>query len=571
MYDAAMADPHTPELDAPQERPTRSVAFWAILLIALAARAGVGWTKSWPPPYYVGESNMRRVLIEQFGHAPAPKYFTSLSSPPDAREYWMLGDALAHRGEFLLDSGDVERLGTNPGWKLRVVPEPQPEVFRTPGYPALIAAAMGIFGPARMDSPFPAILALQVLLGAGTAIWVYAIARKLAGHRVGLLAMAAQAITPVSVAHVGWILSEVSYTFIFTAAVWLLVGHLRKGGWWRLILAGLVMGGACYFRPTGVAISAVVVAMLLIVDGKRRWLRGLSFAAAVGACLAPWIVRNGLRADYWGFSSAYTDTLLMHVAPLVLAEHPPSDEEAMGLLLVPPDKGQPMHDRYTTEEELDACIARLRMMSQYEAERARSGPADTAGQRVRLRRQVAWWAIREHPGTFARLHARGSLNFWLPGATDLLEVVGVTQGQKGTLWVVRERGLWEGVKYYFGGDVKAMGWAAGLVLVFLAKFIGVLLAVGMAIRRWRMSPVAWVLGAVVVASWWMGGAVTTPRFRVPVEPILSVAAAWGWAMLCSRRFRRRMDAADAERVGEPGAESAGAKEGGSQPSPVNRP
>ena len=564
MYDAAMTDPHTPKLDAPQKGPARSVAFWAILLIALVARAGVGWTNARDLPGWLYDVEVKRA-----GYLP-PQWLADSGYPPDAQEYWMLGDALAHRGEFLLDSGDVERLGTNPGWKLRVVPEPQPEVFRTPGYPALIAAAKGIFGPARMVSPFPAILALQVLLGAGTAIWVYAIARKLASHRVGLLAMAAQAITPVSVAHVGWILSEVSYTFIFTAAVWLLVGHLRKGGWWRLILAGLVMGGACYFRPTGVAISLVVAAMLLIVGGKRRWRRGLSFATVVGACLAPWFVRNGVRADYWGFSSAYTDTLLMHVAPLVLAEHPPSDEETTGLLLVPPDKGQPMRDG-NFEEELDTCIARLRLMSRYEAEFARSGSSDTAGQRVRLRRQVAWWAIREHPGTFAQLHARGSLNFWLPGATDLLEVVGVTQGQKGTLWVVRERGLWEGVKYYFGGDLEAMGWAAGLVLIFLTKFTGVLLAVGMAVRRRRMSRVAWVLGAVVVASWWMGGAVTTPRFRVPVEPILSVAAAWGWAMLCSRRFRRRMDAADAEDVAEPVPEANGEGDDSAAASAVNRP
>jgi len=41
------------------------------------------------------------------------------------------------------------------------------------------------------------------------------------------------------------------------------------------------------------------------------------------------------------------------------------------------------------------------------------------------------------------------------------------------------------------------------------------------------------------AAWLLPGPVNNPRFRVPVEPILSVWAATGWVGLIEWRRRRR--------------------------------
>ncbi len=57
-----------------------------------------------------------------------------------------------------------------------------------------------------------------------------------------------------------------------------------------------------------------------------------------------------------------------------------------------------------------------------------------------------------------------------------------------------------------------------------------------------VPPGVWLLAAVVVVSSLLGGPASTPRFRVPVEPLLSMAAAGGWALLGGAIWARRDDA-----------------------------
>jgi hypothetical protein len=61
-----------------------------------------------------------------------------------------------------------------------------------------------------------------------------------------------------------------------------------------------------------------------------------------------------------------------------------------------------------------------------------------------------------------------------------------------------------------------------------------------------MGAEVWLCLLLVLLAFLLPGPAAHPRFRVPVEPILSVAAAAGWAMLAARRrARRRNGEADA--------------------------
>jgi uncharacterized membrane protein YbjE (DUF340 family) len=76
------------------------------------------------------------------------------------------------------------------------------------------------------------------------------------------------------------------------------------------------------------------------------------------------------------------------------------------------------------------------------------------------------------------------------------------------------------------------------------KYAGGLLVVVLGLRRGvrTVPPWVWLLAAVVVFSSLLGGPASTPRFRVPVEPLLSIAAAGGWALLGGAVWARREDA-----------------------------
>jgi hypothetical protein len=179
----------------------------------------------------------------------------------------------------------------------------------------------------------------------------------------------------------------------------------------------------------------------------------------------------------------------------------------------------------------------------------------------------------------------------------VLEVAGLTTGGKGTLDVLHRQGLWAAVRHYFGDNTKAMWLAGAMLLVPLVRYAGVLMLVlgklplpwrrggqastpgrrgdaetrglpaeasakvghgeGMgngdwlrngtlsavsvpvpvshAGRRPAMGAEVWLCLLLVLVAFLLPGPAGHPRFRVPVEPILSVAAAAGWALLAARR------------------------------------
>jgi len=76
-----------------------------------------------------------------------------------------------------------------------------------------------------------------------------------------------------------------------------------------------------------------------------------------------------------------------------------------------------------------------------------------------------------------------------------------------------------------------------MVAVLLIRYLGVLLC-GLWRLRPRMTVAGWLCVLLVLAAFLLPGPANHPRFRVPVEPILSAAAAIGYVGLIERRRRR---------------------------------
>lgn len=376
-------------------------------------------------------------------------------------------------------------------------------LYRVPGYPALLS--LGV----KLIPRLP--LMLQVGLDVLLVGLVYVLGTRLFSQRTGLIAAAIQAVTPLAVASSVRVLSDSVFAVVLMASLVAMVVHLKEGRWRSLVAAAVLAGLSCYVRPTGLVMAALMAAALLA--GRRRFRRAGAYAGIVLLAVAPWIVRNGVRCGYWGLSTNIVASMHAYSAPKTLAA-------AEG---ISPHAAEAIVHRRTYE----------RFGSQYDRQEA--------ARYYRAQRDVTLEILADHPVTYLGLHMRGCLGFWLPGATDLLEVVGLSAGQQGTLGVLQSQGPWAAAKHYFGGNRRAMIVAVPLTLFFVIKLVsaGFASGRGLVVGRLQLPMWAWLMGAMVLVSFLQGGPASTPRFRVPVEGILSLAAAVGGSRLSTSSRRRR--------------------------------
>jgi 4-amino-4-deoxy-L-arabinose transferase-like glycosyltransferase len=378
----------------------------------------------------------------------------------------------------------------------------QPEIFRTPGYPAFLVAC-GLTGPLGYGIAQIVQLLLDVLL----VYLTFVMGTRLVSPAAGLWAAALQACSLVATLSSVKVLSDGLFAFLITVAILLLVRHLEEGKLRLLMMAAGVTGVATYVRPVGFIFVPIVVLVLLFQE--RRIARIAAFVLVFAGLVAPWFVRNYLTVGYAGFSSVSDDSLLFYEAAGVWAE-------SRGL------------STQKARQELD-IIYHQRL----EAEKIEPG----SPQAMRVQRQMGRAILLAYPATFLRVHSATSLNSLLPAGTGLLEMLGVTSGSRGTLSVLHTEGLLAAVKYYFGSNFTAMAlMIPELMFLMIQYFAGSAYALRqLGLRRLNWGPVGWLVVLTILAFVLVGGPAAVPRFRLPVEPLLNIAAGAGVAMLVNPR------------------------------------
>lgn len=161
--------------------------------------------------------------------------------------------------------------------------------YQAPGFPAFIAIVMKICG---RDDLW--VKLAQVLLGAATSWFVYALGRDAFSHRAGLIAGWFYALDPTFVAFTHFLFTETLFVFLFTAAMWL---WMRRSEfvWTRALACGVLFAGAAYVKSSVVFLLPCVAVWLLWRE--RSNLRAALRFVAIGAatwivCVAPWTIRN---------------------------------------------------------------------------------------------------------------------------------------------------------------------------------------------------------------------------------------------------------------------------------------
>ena len=169
-----------------------------------------------------------------------------------------------------------------------------PTALRAPGYPYFLGAVYALSG----DSITAGRLA-NVALGGLAVLFLYLIAKRIWGQRVGLLAAGLAALFPPLVLISRELLSEPLFIVLELGAVLCVLAFRRSGGALRwAMVAGILCGLATLTRDPG-SVLIIPIALGVCTIRPRVRLRSIAAPLTVILCAAlttlPWTVRNAIE------------------------------------------------------------------------------------------------------------------------------------------------------------------------------------------------------------------------------------------------------------------------------------
>lgn len=350
-----------------------------------------------------------------------------------------------------------------------------PETFRTPGYPLFLMPFIAV-------SPrFEPIVVVQHILDALLAIAVYLFTRGRFSRFTAFVAAALVAVDLPSIHYANKVLSETLFTIVLFAIVW----HVSESER-RPLLAGLLCGALVLIRPAAVA-WFVVLAVLFAF--RRRRAIALFVAAALLLPLG-WMARNGMRTGVFALADVAGVNMLLHRAAPALA------------ILDDYEFREALRDR---QDELTS-LADDEIEQRYHLDPVELNPAQHAKYFGLIGRRIAV----HHPLGLTLLHLRGILVNLFDSDWESLAIVSR----------VPETLV----------ETALVAWTHAVTLLALFGLI--------ALRR--RDPHLSALFALTIAYFVFvsAGSEAEARFRVPITPLIAIAAAVGVDALRDATRRR---------------------------------
>jgi 4-amino-4-deoxy-L-arabinose transferase-like glycosyltransferase len=165
-----------------------------------------------------------------------------------------------------------------------------PGIFRTPGYPALLALVYSLFGHSRQ-----AVYVVQAVLDSGSAVLIGIIALRVTTRRIAILASVLYALYPYAAFFCGTLHQDILLTFATLVVLLLVVEVSRTGGGagaWAIV--GVATGLTALVKPNFMLFTAVPALVIWFAVPRARRPAIATVALALGVLLAvtPWVVRN---------------------------------------------------------------------------------------------------------------------------------------------------------------------------------------------------------------------------------------------------------------------------------------
>ena len=300
---------------------------------------------------------------------------------PDSPLYLQLAAALADKGWFSVDT------------QVYV-----PEVFRTPGYPAYLAAFLvqgvpGTFWP----------LLGQELLYLATVAAFFVGTRSMLDGGLARAVVIFLLIEPGGIAYPKLILSDTLNLALIVPALFALGAHLKSGRWSWLVAASLLLGAAAWVRPAAFLLPMVFAPVLIVAGRLRRdaFLRAGLLMLVTTLTLSPWLGRNVLVFG--------TPTLSGQASNMFVNYHLPYVWEVT--------RGLPFQDG-----QRQAAALAEQAIAAAEAER---GAPLNAVERLKVAQAAALDQLKAQPEAYAQRWAIGMLKTLLgPGLLDAYAAYG---------------------------------------------------------------------------------------------------------------------------------------------------
>jgi 4-amino-4-deoxy-L-arabinose transferase-like glycosyltransferase len=200
---------------------------------------------------------------------------------PDTARYLALAEALVSGRGFTIDGA--------------------PEIYRLPGFPALLAIGTWFGAPVAVT------LTLHLALGVLTTWLCYYAGRLHGGPAAGACAAMLYALDPGQWAWGATLLSEPLFTALVAGAYALALRYTRHGDSLSLLAATVLASLSAYVRIIGYLLPVMVVVAAVVARRRREptaAVMGTAVAALIVAVsmLGAWHVRNAVRTGYAGFS-----------------------------------------------------------------------------------------------------------------------------------------------------------------------------------------------------------------------------------------------------------------------------
>ena len=428
----------------------------------------------------------------------------SFFAETDAFAYWKLGAGLARPESF---------------WSTLLA-----ETDRMPLYPLLLGGIRHIFG----DDP-RMVAILQAVIDAGTCALIAALG-ALISPLVGLIAGILAALSVTLIVFSTQILTETASLFFFTLMLLAGARFLRHPTNALAIIAGLAGGIAAATRPAVAPLLAAAVPLVLVIALMQR--RGfaealaaaLLFAVGAAAPIAPVLLRNVIHYGSFSLTTQTGHHLADWIVPLVT-------ERADG---TPYQKTvDRMEALYAQRAQTTLCAPRKFECS---AEHDLNGQTNPF-QRAAVKSEVAREAM-------ARLPLSAYAKAWLEGmvvnlaSPALLIDPRVRALPKPSFYNTPGASLWEKTRAYLFDDPAAY---QVLLIIGLVAMLPILMleAAGFVMLARTLPWAAVFAGGVLAYFLVLNGPVATPKYRLPMEPVLIVLAAIPLARLAERVLPRR--------------------------------
>lgn len=397
------------------------------------------------------------------------------------------------------DAGDYLALAEhfNSGFELGTQ---VPAGWRTPGYPALLFA----FGFA---GKYGYLLLNMLALYFTALILLFRCEKWNIDRRIFIAFFTATA----GVAALG--ASALSETVFVLFLVLNLELMCRRG----YLPAALALAVAALIRPAAMFLWAPEAAWIIAVHGRRKWRLAILFAIASNLLVLGWSLRNLAVCNHFAYTSHSGRYACFY---------------KMGA-----------SEAKAKKIDFENAVAEISGSVEEELQKSGGDPNDEFAVDAAATRVFMRYAAH-HPGQLAGALLTDLPNFWLPDITPLFERLGVSTGNRGTLSVLRNSGLRAALEHYFEGvapmwKVVAVAYCALYALVLTAFAAGVC---KLASRRRKLA--LWALGLLLGYFWLLPAGNLDWRFRMAIQPVILLTAAYGATRHRAVGSARRPDASN---------------------------